>query len=100
MSELHHKRPLSGTRGHHHVIDYIAEANAVLGGLALYPQLYKVLTTRDAHDLSHLTFFMIGTANTIWILYGIHRRDVAVIISSVLVFLAAWSLFALSFVWA
>lgn len=86
-------------RGHHHVIDYVAEGNAFLSGLALYPQLINAVRTKDVQALSLATFLLLGTANVIWILYGIHRRDPAVIISSCLVIVAAGSLSALTILW-
>ena len=99
MSEFHHKKPSLLPAKHRHLIDYIAEANALVSGFALYPQLFKVICTHEAESLSPITFGMIGSANTMWIMYGFHRKDVAVITSSSLVTIAAGSLFVLSILW-
>ncbi len=83
--------------GHHHVIDYLAEGNALMNGIALYPQLAQVLRTHSAQGLSPISFAIMFVANIVWIAYGLHRKDAAVLLCSTLVIISSGSLFVLSF---
>ncbi len=97
---LHLVRKKKKTLGkHHHTIDRIAEANAVFGGIALFPQLVNVWRTHDVQALSSATFLMIFVANIIWGAYGLHRKDLAVILSSGLVLISSGGLSLLSLLW-
>lgn len=81
-------------------MDYIAEVNALIGGLALYPQLYKAVQTHDVADLSTATFFILFCTNIVWSLYGIHRKDPAILCSSCLVLIASGALLTLKILWS
>lgn len=69
---------------HHHAIDLIADANALVSGLALYPQLIKVVATHHVNDLSVVTFYIVFFTNITWFAYGIHRRALPVLLTSVM----------------
>lgn len=84
---------------HDHMVDHLAEANALLSGLALYPQLFNTLRTQDASVLSPVSFGILAVANIIWTIYGIHRRDVAVTLASVLVVISSTGLTFASLLW-
>ena len=84
---------------HHHPIDLIAEINAVVGGLAAFPQLWKTLLTRQVAGLEFTTFFLMFVTNVVWTIYGVHRRSLPVIISSVLTFVANGMLCLLIIIW-
>lgn len=85
--------------GHHHVIDRLAEANALFGGLALFPQLITVWRSRDVASLSSTSFLVLFIANVVWGIYGFHRKDTAVILSSCLVIISSGGLTLLSLLW-
>lgn len=89
-----------GFRKHHHPIDFLAAGNALFNGMALYPQLYKVVTTKQVQNLATTTFLMMFVANIVWIMYGIHRKDVAIILSSILILIASGSLLVLTQLYA
>lgn len=91
------KKKVSGK--HHHAIDRLAEANALFGGIALFPQLISVWQTKDVAALSSTTFLIIFIANIIWGVYGLHRKDTAVLLSSCLVLVSSGGLTLLSFLW-
>ncbi|MFA6430012.1 MAG: PQ-loop domain-containing transporter [Patescibacteria group bacterium] len=84
---------------HHHIIDLIGEINAVIGGLAAYPQLYRTLTTQAVAGLSLSMFVIIAVTNIVWIIYGIHRKALPVIIASALNLVASGWLVILIFLW-
>lgn len=74
---------------HNHPLDYLAQANALVGGFALYPQLFKILSTRNVEGLAPSSFFIFFISNIIWNAYGWHRKALPVIISSALTATAA-----------
>jgi uncharacterized protein with PQ loop repeat len=71
-----------GLTKHNHPIDFLAEANGLLSGIALYPQLFKVLVTHSTADLAPSTFFIMFVNNIIWHVYAWHRKAAPIIISS------------------
>jgi len=85
---------------HHHSIDFIAEINAVIGGLAAYPQLIRALTTHDVQGLEPIMFWILTVTSIVWVAYGIHRRSIPVIISSTLTAIASGWILALLFLWS
>ena len=89
----------SGPKIHHHPIDFVADANAILSGIALYPQLFQVLKTHNVSGLSLTTFFILAATQIIWLLYGIHRRAVPVIVTSLMNGIGAGLLLFLIHLW-
>lgn len=75
---------------HRHPIDRIAKANAVLSGVALYPQLLKVIFTDDIVGFSLLTYALIVLNSAAWIVYAVHRKLLPLLFSSILNCLAAF----------
>lgn len=51
-------------------LDILIYVAAVLGPLALLPQVLSLFTTRDASGLFLPTWLMFGALNFLWILYG------------------------------
>ncbi|OGL74041.1 hypothetical protein A3E39_02630 [Candidatus Uhrbacteria bacterium RIFCSPHIGHO2_12_FULL_60_25] len=88
-----------GLTKHKHPIDHLAELNALVGGIALYPQLSKLVSTHDVDGLAPTSFFIMFATNLVWHAYGWHRRAPPVIVSSALTALAAAIILALIFVW-
>ena len=84
---------------HDHVIDRLAEVNAIFSGIALFPQLIEVWKTHNVQGLSQATFLITFVTNIIWGCYGIHRKDTAVAVASILVVISAGGLSLLSFLW-
>lgn len=83
--------------GHRHTIDKLAEINGVVSGIALYPQVFKALTsTAVIQQLSLVTLLLILVNSFVWIVYGIHRGLTALIIASVLNFIASLVLVVLA----
>lgn len=88
-----------GFSKHKHPIDRLAELNAFVGGIALYPQLFKILATHDVSALAPTSFLIMFASNLMWYAYGWHRSALPVIISSALSALAAAGILVLMFVW-
>lgn len=74
---------------HNHPIDRLTEAAALLSGVALYPQVFKIFSTKHVADLAPTTFLIMLVTNTIWIAYGIHRKSLPLLISGVMNLIAA-----------
>ncbi len=74
---------------HHHLIDKIAIYAGIISGLALYLQAYSVIITKNIAGLSLTSFCIILLNSVVWTMYAIHRRLVALIVSSVLNALAS-----------
>lgn len=88
-----------GLRKHNHRIDMLANANALVSGIALYPQLFKIFSTHSVSGLAPSTFFLIFISNIIWQAYGWHRKNLPIIISSGLSATAAAAILGLFFLW-
>lgn len=74
----------------------------VIGGLGvvftsaqLLPQVYKSLRTRQVRDLSMGLSVLVGLSALTWTLYGIHLRDVPLILANSINLGGALILFAL-----
>lgn len=74
---------------HHHTVDIIADVNALVSGVALYPQLFKIVTTGAVDGFSLLTFSIIAINSIVWLIYATHRRLTPLLVSSFLNFTAA-----------
>jgi uncharacterized protein with PQ loop repeat len=90
LSEL-----LGRLEDHHHLVDRIAYANGLLSGVALYPQVIKAFLTHEVQGLSFLTFLLILVSSLTWMIYALHRRTLALLISSTMNSVAAGALIAL-----
>ncbi len=82
---------------HNHVIDRIAVLNGVLSGIALYPQVWRVLATGDMSGVSIATFSIISLNSAVWVLYAMHRGLIALGIASVLNFFASFMMVSILF---
>ncbi|MFH1078156.1 MAG: PQ-loop repeat-containing protein [Patescibacteria group bacterium] len=74
---------------HNHPIDRIAKLNALVSGVALYPQLIKVICTGNVVGFSFLTYALIILNSVVWIVYAVHRKLLPLLISSILNCMAA-----------
>lgn len=57
---------------------------AVLTTGANLPQTYKVIKTRSTKSLSAVSFSMLFLGSVTWVIYGIYRDDIPVIIANAL----------------
>lgn len=88
-----------GLTKHKHPIDHVAALNAIVSGLALYPQVFKVIATRDVSGLEPISFVLFLVSNLVWHAYGWHRRAMPVIVSSACTAIAAAVILTLMYVW-
>ncbi|RRJ89273.1 SemiSWEET family sugar transporter [Flavobacterium macacae] len=66
-------------------MDYIQILGLVAAFLttgANLPQTYKVIKTRSTKSLSALSFSMLFLGSITWVIYGIYRNDIPVMIAN------------------
>ena len=66
------------------MLSVLATIFGAVGGLANFPQAYKILKRKSAKDISILTYSFLFIGAVVWIFYGIEIRNVAVIITNLL----------------
>lgn len=69
---------------HKHPIDRLAKINALVSGVALYPQLFKAISTGDVFGFSLFTYILISVNSLVWLIYAMHRKLVPLLVSSIL----------------
>lgn len=69
---------------HQHVIDKIAFFNAILSGVALYPQIWHVLAIGSTEGISSVSFGLIFINSFVWFVYALHRDLISLSITSIL----------------
>lgn len=69
---------------HNHWIDKLAVLTGVLSGFALYPQVFMLVMSGSAENVSLVTYVIILGNSVVWLLYSIHRGLLSLAIPSVL----------------
>lgn len=77
---------------HNHLIDKAAFANGLISGVALYPQVFAVLSYGSAAGISSTSFVLIFLNSVVWLIYALHRRLISLAIASALNMLASFIL--------
>lgn len=70
----------------------IAGAAVCASALNVFPQLIKSWKTKKTKDLSRGMLSIIIGGNILWIIYGIHIGDWAIIVANVILFVTAVTL--------
>lgn len=70
---------------------------ATLTMFSFIPQIFKVLKTKSAKDVSLITLIQLSAGVLLWIIYGIHLGDVIIITANVITFLTLVILLGLYF---
>lgn len=64
-------------------MDYVIILGLMAGALttgSTIPQIHKILKTRSSGDISTLFFAFMATGMLLWLIYGILRSDVVIIL--------------------
>lgn len=72
---------------------------SVLTAFQLVPQTVKTVKTKNFSGVSLPTFSMILTTSALWLAYGIHLQDVAIIFANVLSLLCAMVIIGMKLVY-
>ena len=78
---------------HLHLIDRLAFVNGLISGIALFPQLVKVLAFQDAGGISVTSIALIFLNSLVWVFYALHRGLVSVGVAALLNTFASGALF-------
>ena len=63
-------------------IDYLGLFGAFLSSVTFVPQVYKAWQSKSTGDLSYwMLFILIGNVST-WLIYGIFKNDMAIMIAN------------------
>ena len=60
----------------------IGVSAAILTMFAFIPQIIKVLKNKSAKDVSLITLFQLSLGVSLWIAYGMHLKDTAIIMAN------------------
>jgi MtN3 and saliva related transmembrane protein len=60
----------------------IGSTAAVLTMFSFIPQIFKVLKTKSARDVSLTTIFQLSLGVLLWIIYGIYLKNAIIIIAN------------------
>lgn len=64
------------------LIEILGYAAALFTTAANIPQAYKIIKTRSTKDISTLTFTILFIGLVLWLLYGISKNDLPIIIAN------------------
>lgn len=65
------------------ILGYIASVVTTVSAL---PQLYKILKTKSARDVSVPMFVLLAVGNILWFLYGLLLGSIPVVTANILLF--------------
>jgi len=81
-------------------IAYILKILTIISGVALslayYPQVYRILKTKSAKDISIPSYILFATGTTVYTIYGFYFRDLVIISGFLLGFIGSWSVLLLA----
>jgi MtN3 and saliva related transmembrane protein len=63
------------------IIGYIVTFLTIITGI---PQLIKIIKNKKSNDVSLSMFVILAIAQILWVVYGIYRSDVQIIITNVI----------------
>lgn len=55
---------------------------SVLTTLSFLPQLFKMIRTKKAHDVSYVMLIVLFAGGVLWIVYGTMKADMIIIVSN------------------
>lgn len=66
------------------IVSILATVFGVVGGIANFPQAYRIFKRKSAKDISITTYTFLFLGAVVWIVYGFELRNSAIIITNVL----------------
>ena len=73
-------------------IELIGLLAAILTTTAFIPQVYKVIKTKSVKGLSLTTYLIFTTGVLFWLIYGLLKSSISMIIGNGITFLLAFSI--------
>jgi len=75
----------------------IGATAAILTMFSFVPQIFRSLKTQSVKDVSIVTLFQLSAGNFLWLVYGIGRQDLIIIIANVITLITLTVLISLYF---
>jgi MtN3 and saliva related transmembrane protein len=81
------------------ILEILATIFGAVGGIANFPQAYKIFKRKSAKDISIITYSFLFVGAVIWIFYGIELWNLPVTITNILgainigLVIIGWSLY-------
>lgn len=69
--------------------EIIGLVGGFLSCITFVPQIFKTWKTKSVKDISVSSFFIVVASTIIWIVYGVFKDSISVIITNIIVFLTA-----------
>jgi MtN3 and saliva related transmembrane protein len=66
------------------IIDIIGYVAGFFTTICLIPQLFKIITTKSANDISISSFIVLILGQTLWIIYAILIFDLRILIANII----------------
>ena len=60
----------------------LGSSAAILTMFSFVPQIFKVIKTKSAKDVSFLTLIQLSLGVSLWIIYGINLRNTIIVIAN------------------
>ena len=57
---------------------------ALLTSISQLPQVIKTIKTKDTHSISLWTYLMLWTGIILWLIYGIHEKNIPLIFANII----------------
>lgn len=73
-------------------IELIGLLAAILTTTAFIPQVYKIIKTKSVKGLSLTTYLIFATGVLFWLIYGLLKSSISMIIGNGITFLLAFSI--------
>ena len=81
------------------IVEIIGFVAATLGVISFLPQVLKILKSRSAEAVSSLMYIICCTSVALWFVYGIMIKSPPLIIANGLIFVLAFSILIMKFIW-
>jgi len=73
-------------------LDVLIYPIAVVGPLALLPQVIKLYTTQDSGSLSLPTWLILGLLNLTWLFYGLVHKEQPIVLTNLILVVLNFSI--------
>ena len=67
------------------LITLLGLSAAIIGTITYFPQLLKVLKTKQTKDISLPTYLLLDTVTAMWLVYGVLTKDIPLTLNGTLV---------------
>ena len=65
-----------------HIMTHVGLLAGMLTTISFIPQVIKVVKTKHTHDISTGMYFILSIGISLWLVYGIWLKDIAIIIAN------------------